>query len=187
MALRAVAVALLAGLVVLAVDGCAVPPTSPDAGEAATAPRSAAPSPLVALERLLPTPKAEPQSQVAPVMADSAVDPAEDAAEPGAEFERGGASWYGSRFHGRRTASGERFDIADLTAAHRTLPFGTMVCVRNLANRRVVLVRINDRGPASRRRVIDISQAAADVLAMVGMGVQTVALSRPVSGQDRCE
>jgi rare lipoprotein A len=174
------------GLVGLLMEACAVEPQAVAAlAEKPVPPPS--PIPLSRLERLPPVTSAEAVSRVVPVIADSAVDPDEERAAPGEEFERGGASWYGSRFHGRRTASGERFDIADFTAAHRTLPFGTVVCVRNVANNRVVAVRINDRGPGSRKRVIDISQAAADALAMVGMGVQTVALQRPVSGQERCE
>lgn len=190
---RAALAALAAAWVAVFVQGCASGvPVDPAGGAAAVSKgdqpgRPALPPPLLALDRLPATPTAEPVSRVMPVLADSAVDPAEEAASPGVEFERGGASWYGSRFQGRRTASGERFDIADFTAAHRTLPFGTLVCVRNLINSRAVLVRVNDRGPSSRRRVIDISQAAADELAMVGMGVQTVTLSRPVSGQERCE
>ncbi|MCZ2497360.1 septal ring lytic transglycosylase RlpA family protein [Xylophilus sp. Kf1] len=174
-------------LVGLAIEGCAVEPQSPAAAPAASASAPAPPPPLVVLKRLAETPTAGAQSRVATVTADNAIDPDEERAAPGEEFERGGASWYGSRFQGRRTASGERFDMADLTAAHRTLPFGTLICVRNLTNNAVVMVRVNDRGPASRRRVIDISQAAAEGLAMVGMGVQTVALQRPVSGQSRCE
>jgi rare lipoprotein A len=62
-------------------------------------------------------------------------------------FERGGASWYGIQFHQRKTASGERFDMTAMTAAHKTLPFNTRVCVRSLVNGSEVLVRINDRGP----------------------------------------
>jgi len=143
--------------------------------------------PLQALERLPATPRNEALSTVVPVRSDGSVDPDEDAVEPGLEFERGGASWYGSRFHNRRTASGERFDMSDLTAAHRTLPFGSLICVRNVGNGQTVLVRVNDRGPGARSRVIDISQAAAEALGMVGAGVQTVALSRPVSGRMRCE
>lgn len=179
------AVAVLA-FVAAAIEGCAVEPAATTAVAPAVA-RPPARPPLAPLQRLPDTSTASAQSRVATVTADSATDPEEERAAPGEEFERGGASWYGSRFQGRRTASGERFDMADRTAAHRTLPFGTMICVRNLANGEVVMVRINDRGPASRRRVIDISQAAAEELAMVGMGVQNVVLQRPVSGQTRCE
>jgi len=179
-------VALLVSVAAV-VEGCAVEPQAAKVEAAQPVMRPPARPPLAALQRLPETSTAAAQSRVATVTADNAVDPEEERAAPGEEFERGGASWYGSRFQGRRTASGERFDMADLTAAHRTLPFGTLICVRNLANDEVVMVRINDRGPASRRRVIDISQAAAEELSMVGMGVQNVALLRPVSGQTRCE
>lgn len=88
---------------------------------------------------------------------------------------RGLAAWYGAKFHGRRTASGERFDRRALTAAHRTLPFGTRVRVTNLANGRSVIVRINDRGPYGRRnRIIDVSEAAARRLGMLRSGVARV-------------
>lgn len=92
---------------------------------------------------------------------------------------RGRASWYGGRFHGRRTANGETFDQEELTAAHRTLPFGTRVRVRNLANGREVVVRINDRGPSSKARIIDVSRAAAEELGMLQGGTAPVILLRP--------
>lgn len=90
------------------------------------------------------------------------------------------ASWYGTQFNGRRTASGERYDMRRLTAAHPNLPFGTMVQVTNLENGRQVVVRINDRGPfskRSRRRVIDLSYAAARELGVVGPGTARVELA----------
>lgn len=90
--------------------------------------------------------------------------------------EVGVASWYGGEFHGRPTSSREVFDMNDLTAAHRTLPFGTHVLVTNLANDRTVVVRINDRGPFVRGRVIDLSYAAARVLGLVGPGTARVRL-----------
>src|SRR5688572_7366985 len=90
--------------------------------------------------------------------------------------ERGMASWYGPGFDGRRTASGERFDMHQLTAAHRTLPFGSMVHVRSLINDRRVIVRINDRGPFSRGRILDLSQGAASQLGMIGQGTHQVDL-----------
>ncbi len=86
----------------------------------------------------------------------------------------GKASYYGSRHHGRRTASGERFDQHALTAAHRTLPFGTRVKVTNLNNDRTVVVRINDRGPHIRGRIIDLSREAAERLGMLRAGVAPV-------------
>lgn len=88
--------------------------------------------------------------------------------------EIGIASWYGQEFHGRPTASQEIFDQHDLTAAHRTLPFGTMVLVTNLENGRQVTVRINDRGPFVRGRIIDLSYAAARLLGIVGPGTSRV-------------
>ncbi|MGB7443902.1 MAG: septal ring lytic transglycosylase RlpA family protein [Coleofasciculaceae cyanobacterium] len=89
---------------------------------------------------------------------------------------KGLASWYGPGFHGRRSASGERFNQNALTAAHRSLPFGTKVQVTNLRNGRSVVVRINDRGPYTGGRVIDLSAAAARVLGMVNAGVAPVSV-----------
>lgn len=90
--------------------------------------------------------------------------------------EVGLASWYGAQFHRRRTASGERFDMRALTAAHPTLPFGTRVCVRSQQTGRSVIVRINDRGPHIRSRVIDLSRGAAEVLGVAGLGLKPVEL-----------
>ncbi|HVF19411.1 MAG TPA: septal ring lytic transglycosylase RlpA family protein [Mycobacteriales bacterium] len=89
--------------------------------------------------------------------------------------QRGRASWYGPGFHGRRTASGERFDTGEMTAAHRTLPFGSRarVCTR----RKCVTVRINDRGPFIRGRVVDLSRAAARALGIEGSGVARVTVT----------
>nr|WP_244645664.1 septal ring lytic transglycosylase RlpA family protein [Salinarimonas ramus] len=86
------------------------------------------------------------------------------------------ASWYGPGFHGRKTANGERFDQNDLTAAHKTLPFGTQVRVTNVANGKSVVVRINDRGPFVRGREIDLSKGAAAAVGMLGSGVAQVRL-----------
>jgi rare lipoprotein A len=88
--------------------------------------------------------------------------------------ETGVASWYGEPFHGRRTASGEVYDMEAMTAAHRTLPLGTVVRVDNRDNRRSVVVRINDRGPFVRGRIIDLSRAAARRLDMLGPGTARV-------------
>ena len=84
------------------------------------------------------------------------------------------ASWYGRDFHHKRTASGERYDMRDFTAAHRSLPLDTVVRVTDLANHRSVLVRINDRGPFAEGRVIDLSRGAADQLGMTKEGVVPV-------------
>jgi rare lipoprotein A len=89
---------------------------------------------------------------------------------------QGLASWYGGKFHGRLTSSGEIFDTNTMTAAHKTLPFGTMVKVTNLDKGTTAIVRINDRGPFVEGRIIDLSRAAADALGMVGIGVAHVSL-----------
>jgi rare lipoprotein A len=94
----------------------------------------------------------------------------------------GTASYYGDRFDGRRTASGVRFDKNALTAAHRTLEFGTRVSVTNKANGRSVEVVINDRGPFVRGRTIDLSKAAAREIGMLGRGVAPVRLEIVDSG-----
>jgi rare lipoprotein A len=88
----------------------------------------------------------------------------------------GKASWYGAFHHGRRTASGEIFDMRGLTAAHRTLPLGTRLRVINLANGRSVDVRVNDRGPVLRSRIIDVSHGVAVALDAVAAGVFPVKL-----------
>ena len=107
--------------------------------------------------------------------------PALLAGEYAREYQRGGASWYGPGFHGRRTASGERYDMHGFTAAHRTLPFGTWVRVHSLVNGREVDVRITDRGPFIRSRVIDVSRGAAEVLGMLGLGFKEVVILLPES------
>ena len=89
---------------------------------------------------------------------------------------KGMASWYGPGFHGRLTANGERYNQNGLTAAHKTLPFGTQVRVTNLHNGRSVIVRINDRGPYIHGRVIDLSKGAANVIGLISSGVAPVQL-----------
>lgn len=90
------------------------------------------------------------------------------------KVEFGWASWYGGKFHGRRTSSGEVYNMYQLTAAHRTLPMGTRVMVTHLKNRRSVMVTINDRGPFVKGRIIDLSYAAARGLEMAEEGVARV-------------
>ncbi|MBN1647491.1 MAG: septal ring lytic transglycosylase RlpA family protein [Spirochaetales bacterium] len=90
--------------------------------------------------------------------------------------ETGFASWYGGKFQGRLTANGEVFDTHKLSAAHKTLPFNTIVRVTNLENGKTIDVRINDRGPFVEDRIIDLSMAAAKDLGMVGRGVAKVSL-----------
>ena len=94
------------------------------------------------------------------------------------DVQLGMASWYGGRHHGGPTASGERFDKHAMTAAHRTYPMNTRVRVTNRRNGRSVIVRINDRGPFSRGRIIDVSEAAAEQLGMTEAGVVPVKVER---------
>ena len=123
----------------------------------------------LALASCLPSAAPVAQQPSAPLDAPSA------AASTGSWGE-GVASWYGPGFAGRRTASGEVFDPSQLTAAHKTLPFGTTLRVTNLANGLSVTVRINDRGPFIPGRVIDLSRAAAERIGMIGSGTARVRL-----------
>src|ERR1700730_7571254 len=96
--------------------------------------------------------------------------------------ETGVASWYGHPYHGRRAANGEIYDMEKMTAAHRTLPFGAWVRVKNLENNQTVDVRIIDRGPFARGRILDLSPAAAVSIAMIGPGtakVKITVISKP--------
>jgi rare lipoprotein A len=107
------------------------------------------------------------------------IEPRPVAAEVIAE---GQASFYGAGFAGRPTANGERFDPTEMTAAHRTLPFGTRVRVTNVRNGQDVIVRINDRGPFHGNRIIDLSRAAASEIGMVSSGVARVRIERLTRG-----
>ncbi|MGF6349342.1 rare lipoprotein A [Variovorax sp. W2I14] len=172
---------LVAATCVLA--GCAMPPAT----EGGADPGAAAGSRLRPLSSGLAIPPGvSARSNVPSVRYDLAVsgtgELTPDDGVPGDSgpreiFERGGASWYGIQFHQRKTASGERFDMSALTAAHKTLPFNTRVCVRSLVNGSEVLVRINDRGPYAQGRVIDLSRAAAERIGLIGLGIKQVALS----------
>lgn len=102
---------------------------------------------------------------------------------PVAYLEEGNASWYGEPFHGRRASNGEIYDMNKLTAAHRTMAFGTMVKVTNLTNGKSTTVRITDRGPFVENRIIDLSRAAAQAIESIGPGVVPVRLE-VVSGGD---
>lgn len=91
-------------------------------------------------------------------------------------IERGVASWYGPNFHGKLTANGETYNMYDLTAAHRTLPFNTVLRVINQQNGESVVVRVNDRGPFAKNRIIDLSKKAAEEIDMIGNGTAPVQL-----------
>src|SRR5215813_9288778 len=130
-----------------------------------------------ATDRATPPLSAPPRAAVPPA-------PPRPRAPGTEEFEQTGtASWYGRQHHGKLTASGEPYDMNDLTAAHRTLPLGTRVRVTNLDNGRSVEVRINDRGPFVGNRLIDLSYAAARRLGAIGAGVFRVGL-KTVADQD---
>ncbi len=100
--------------------------------------------------------------------------------------ERGTASWYGPGFDGNKTANGERYDMHKLTAAHRTLPLGSVAVVRSLTSNRQVTVRINDRGPFAKGRVLDLSLAGAQAIGMIGNGTDQIEL-RVVNYVERTE
>jgi len=91
-------------------------------------------------------------------------------------YQVGTASWYGKAFNGKTTASGEPYDMFQFTAAHRQLPLGTLVKVTNLRNGQSVVVRVNDRGPVPRSRIIDLSYGAARMIGIPGYGIQSVSL-----------
>ncbi|MBK9360618.1 MAG: septal ring lytic transglycosylase RlpA family protein [Rubrivivax sp.] len=113
--------------------------------------------------------QAQPASAPAPSPAPAAA--AAPAAAPAADASEGKLAWYGRKFAGRKTASGQRFNPEAMTMAHKTLPFGTQVRVTNLKNQRSVVLRVNDRGPTQADRIGDVSQAAARRLGMLRAGV----------------
>lgn len=107
--------------------------------------------------------------------------------DAGGYQEKGIASWYGSDFHGKKTSNGETYNMYAMTAAHKTLPLGTVVRVHNLENGRKTEVRVNDRGPFVRGRIIDLSYSAAKELGVVGPGtapVEVVALGTPAPSKN---
>jgi rare lipoprotein A len=167
-ALLLIATAALAGCSVLRLPG--------SGGEAAPVPPpvAAAPKPAPAAPpRPVPdaVPRVEPIRQSAPnVPYEIRGESYEPAASDVPVVETGIASWYGHPFHGRRTANGEVYDMHAMTAAHRTMPLPSYAKVRNVANGREIVVRINDRGPFKRDRIIDLSHAAARRLGISGVG-----------------
>jgi rare lipoprotein A len=126
------------------------------------------------LQRPTATPAAETVATATPAMAA----PTEEKPKQHRQIFRGIASWYGSVFNGRKTASGETFNMYDMTACHPTLPFGSVVRVVNLRNKKSVVVRINDRGDlgSNNGRVIDLSYAAAEQLNMTQRGLARVSI-----------
>src|SRR5262245_21393013 len=180
---RVSAVILMAALLLSASQGCGIildaPSRATSAKEISPRPRAGNPSiaqpPAHACPREIPpitTIPSSPETDEAPPLA-----PIPAPSQP-TLVETGLGSWYGRRFHGKLTANGEVFDPEKFTAAHRTLPWGSRVKVTNLTNGKSVEVRINDRGPFGKGRIIDVSRAAARVLGMVGSGITTVRVER---------
>jgi rare lipoprotein A len=158
----------LAAAVVIAtlLGGCASAPNSRPAPPISTQSSSAPTLPSLPAPAELGDKNATPSSTTPQSAASNPTSEREDAT---GWQESGIASWYGPGFHGKRTASGERFNTNELTAAHKTLPFGTRVRVKSQVNGKQVVVRINDRGPFIKGRIIDLSQAAAQALGLTGI------------------
>jgi rare lipoprotein A len=116
-----------------------------------------------------------PAKKVAPPVSADSSEPKVQAGSGGYQFT-GVASWYGREFNGKKTASGEKFNMNEMTAAHRTLPLGSVIVVKNLDNGKIVKVRINDRGPFKKGRILDLSFAAAKKLDMVAAGEANVGI-----------
>lgn len=165
--IRSAVIVGLLGLAPLAASFAASPDTDMAGVDPAT---SAAMIELVPIE-----PAADVTASSLPL---EPADPAPAPSSKATALGRGSASYYAAKFHGRRTANGETFNNRAMTAAHRTLPFGSMVRVTNPANGASVVVRINDRGPFTRGRVIDVSRAAAEELGLIARGHATVDLER---------
>ena len=124
---------------------------------------------------LLSPAEADAEARATPALVSAAnFDPADYAALSGRVVQQGEASFYGDEFAGRKTANGETFDPQAWTAAHRTLPLGSVVRVTNLDNGASIVLRINDRGPYAKDRVLDVSEAAAGVLGMEHTGTAKV-------------
>jgi rare lipoprotein A len=106
----------------------------------------------------------------------------EKTGQQGLKFRTGYATYYAKRFEGRKTTSGKKYRAEKLTAAHRTLPFGTVVTVRNLINGKTIDVMVNDRGPFTRKYIIDVSERAAKILGIYGKGHSKVEISYDTTG-----
>jgi len=161
----------------LVLSGCASGPKSPAPSPQRDGPPLSVPPNLADLPDVVP--QIEPIRQGGPnkpyVVLGQSYEPLQGDVE---WSEKGGASWYGNKFHGRRTASGELYSMFGLTAAHKTLPIPSYVRVRNVRNGKEVIVRVNDRGPFHPGRVIDLSYAAAVKLDIANHGIGQVEISR---------
>lgn len=166
---------LLAGASVVALAAVAMTLSTPAVQADARLPRPASVAP----------PAASSLSAPPALIAPNGIAPNKTAGRSRAHLLRGIASWYGSMHDGRLTASGERFDMHAMTACHPTLPFGTLVRVHDLRNKRSVVVRINDRGNLAPGRIIDLSYAAAEQLNITEAGLAPVALEIISMGHPR--
>jgi rare lipoprotein A len=156
--------------------GCAAPgsgdvASNPQTTNSVSTAGARSPAPLAFDSHLSALPADKPASQPQSL---ANAEPITTGPDAGNFEQKGKASWYGRMFHGRKTASGEKFNMNAMTAAHRTLPLASWVRVTNESNHKTVVVKINDRGPYVRGRVIDLSYAAAAVLGMRGTGTQKV-------------
>lgn len=159
-------------MLLLALAGCSSAPSRPDVAQAPVVPLS---SPTMRLPQALATvsPAAGDEASLGAAAIDVPV-----AAVELPKTQRGLASWYGAQFHGRRTASGEGFDMNALTAAHPKLPLGSYARVTLLSSGKSVVVHITDRGPYKTHRIIDLSRAAAARLGLLRRGVGKVAVQQ---------
>lgn len=175
--LRLGRVVMASGALAAALAGCGLLSPSPEA-PAPVAPPPAAPPPAPPQPSAPPKPRPPPEAK--PRVERLRSGPPNHAYEIKGEryqpehsdvpmLERGLASWYGKPFHGKRTASGERYDMNAMTAAHKTMPLPSYALVRNPANGRQVVVKVNDRGPFVKGRIIDLSRAAARKLRIGGV------------------
>lgn len=182
---------LLLLILVLALAACGTPrEPAPVKGPAPDRVQDAAPRNPPDLSRVPDAvPRAEPRSRYGNPASYEVFGQTYHVMDSASEYvERGVASWYGTKFHGRRTSSGEPYDMYAMTAAHTRLPLPTYVQVTNLENRRSVVVRVNDRGPFARNRIIDLSYAAAHRLGMLDQGtalVEVRALTTPGEAEPR--
>jgi rare lipoprotein A len=168
---------LLSALIALGLFACASSPTDDEADSGP----SVAPDLRHVQE---PTPRTEPRSRYGNPASYSVLGRTYRVLESAEGFvERGIASWYGNKFHGKRTSSGEAYDMYAMTAAHKTLPIPVHVRVTNLDNGKSIVVRVNDRGPFKDGRIIDLSYAAAHKLAMTGTGTARVEI-QALTGND---
>jgi rare lipoprotein A len=127
-------------------------------------------SPIATAPTLLPNDRSSPLANGSSIAASSPAVRTKHETTAKRWLQVGVASWYGSKFQGRKTAGGERFDMYGMTCAHRTLPLGTWLRVTNMRNHRTAFVRVNDRGPVLEGRIVDLSYAAAQSLGLVGVG-----------------